>query len=173
MIQACLEEARQVRAIGLAAMVSDGPWMAGKEVFLKNGFREIATADRFALVVHRLRRGPAPRFRDIRANPAKYRGLHVVYADQCPMLHRSANDLARMAARRGLELKVTRLQTARTAQNAPSYYGVYSLHWNGRLLADHYVSQGRFKNLLRKEILNELGVSARRASSAGTPNTGY
>jgi len=26
--------------------------------------------------------------------------------------------------------------------------------WNGRLLSDHYVSKGRFKNIFRKEILN-------------------
>jgi len=27
------------------------------------------------------------------------------------------------------------------------------LVWNGRLLSDHYVSKGRFKNLLQREIL--------------------
>jgi len=48
-----------------------------------------------------------------------------------------------------------RSNSAREAQNAPSYYGVFNLLWNGRLLADHYVSKGRFKNILRKEILKE------------------
>ena len=54
----------------------------------------------------------------------------------------------------GLKLKVTVLKKAREAQNAPSYYGVFSLVWKGRVLADHYVSKGRFKNMLRKEILS-------------------
>jgi len=27
--------------------------------------------------------------------------------------------------------------------------------WNGRLLSDHYVSKGRFRNILRKEILKK------------------
>jgi hypothetical protein len=66
-----------------------------------------------------------------------------------------AADLSEMAAEHGLELKVTVLKNAREAQNAPSYYGVFSLVWNGRLLADHYVSKGRFKNLLQKEILKQ------------------
>jgi hypothetical protein len=150
-----MEEARQTRATGVAAMVSDGPWMASRQVFLKNGFEQIAEADRFQLVVHRLRKGPGPRFRDVSRNLTKYRGFHIVYSAQCPMLPKSVNDLSEMAAEHALDLKVTVLNSAREAQNAPSYYGVFNLVWNGRLLADRYVSKGRFKNILRKEILKE------------------
>jgi GNAT superfamily N-acetyltransferase len=153
LIQACLDEARRQRAIGVAAMVSDGPWMTGRAVFLENGFRLAAEADRFQMVTHRLRAGAEPRFRDISGSVRKYRGLNVVYCAQCPMLPKSVHDLSEMAADRGLELKVTVLESAREAQNAPSYYGVYSLVWNGRLLSDHYVSKGRFKGLLEREIL--------------------
>ena len=153
LIQACLEEARRQRAIGVAAIVSDGPWMASKEVFLKNGFRQVGEADRFQLVIHRLRDGPEPHFRDISGNILNYRGLHLVYCAQCPMLPKSVTDLSDMAAEHGLELKVTVLKSALEAQNAPSYYGVFNLIWNGRLLSDHYVSKGRFSNLLRREIL--------------------
>jgi hypothetical protein len=71
---------------------------------------------------------------------------------------KSATDLSAMAARLGLKLKVTVLHTAQEAQSAPFYYGVFNLMWNGRLLADHYVSKGRFKNLLHREILKHKGV---------------
>ena len=152
LIRACLEEARQAGSTGVAAMVSDGAWMAGKQVFLKNGFEQLAEADRFQLVIHRLKEGREPRFRDVRGNLAKYRGLHIVYSAQCPMLPKSVNDLSEMAAEHGLELKVTVLNSPREAQDAPSYYGVFNLVWNGRLLSDHYVSKGRFKNILQKEI---------------------
>jgi hypothetical protein len=108
------------------------------------------------LVIYRLREGPEPRFRDISGNMAKYRGLHIVYSAQCPMLPKSVNDLSEMAAEHGLKMKVTVLKNAREAQNAPSYYGAFSLVWNGRLLSDHYVSKGRFKNLLKKEILADM-----------------
>lgn len=155
LLQACVEEARTKQAIGVAAVASDGPWMASKEVFLKNGFRQIGEVDRFQLVIHRLRDGPEPRFRDISGNIQKYQGLHLVYCAQCPMLPKSVNDLSEMAAEHGLKLNVTVLKSAREAQNAPSYYGVFNLIWNGRLLSDHYVSKGRFKNLLKREILRE------------------
>jgi hypothetical protein len=154
LIQACIEEARQAGARGVAAMVSEGPWMVGKQVFLNNGFELLAERDRFQLVTKRLKNGPAPRFRDISPKWAKHRGLHMVYAAQCPYLPKSVNDLSAMAEEHGLQVKTTVLKSAREAQNAPSYYGVFNLLWNGRLLADHYVSKGRFRNILKKEILN-------------------
>ena len=155
LIRACVEKARESAAVGVAAMVSDGPWMAGKNVFLRNGFEVMAEADRFQLVGHRLKKGRGPGFRDINGNLAAYQGLNLVYSAQCPMLPKSANDLAEMAKEHGLELKVTVMKTAKEAQNAPSYYGVFNLIWNGRLLSDHYVSKGRFKGLLKKEILTD------------------
>jgi len=154
LIRACIEDAERAGSTGVAATVSDGTWMAGKEIFLHNGFTKTAERDRFELVVYRLREGAEPRFRDIDSNRASYRGLHIVYSDQCPMLLKSVNDLSQMAAEYGLNLRVTVLKSAREAQNAPSYYGAFSLLWNGRLLSDHYVSKGRFRNILRKEILN-------------------
>jgi L-amino acid N-acyltransferase YncA len=154
LIRACIEEAERAGSNGVAAMVSDGPWMAGKKIFLNNGFTKTAERDRFELVVYRLRKGAEPRFRDIDGSSARYRGLHIVYADQCPMLCKSVNDLSQMAAEYGLSLRVTVLKSAHDAQNSPSYYGSFSLLWNGRLLSDHYVSKGRFRNILHKEILN-------------------
>jgi hypothetical protein len=71
------------------------------------------------------------------------------------MLAKSVADLSETATQHGLDLKVTVLKSAREAQNAPSYYGVFSLLWNGQLLSDHYVSKARFKNLLRQKVLNE------------------
>jgi hypothetical protein len=134
-------------------MVSDGPWMAGKEIFLKNDFQVVDTADRFELVARRLRKGgKEPRFRDISGNAARYPGLHLVYAAQCPMLPRSVEDLRDEAEKHGLELDVTVLTTAEEAQNAPSYHGVFSLLWDGQLLSDHYVSRARFRNILKKIV---------------------
>lgn len=155
LIRASIEQADRDGKSGVAAMVSNGTWMVGKEIFLKNGFISTAVRDRFELVIYPLREGAEPRFRDIDANAAKYRGLHVVFSDQCPMLSKSVHDLSEAATECGLKLRVTVLKSARAAQNAPSYYGVFSLLWNGRLLSDHYVSRSRFKNIVRKEILNE------------------
>jgi len=152
LIQACTEEARQTGARGVAAIVSEGPWMVGKQVFLNNGFEVVSERDRFQLVMRRLKNGPAPQFRELGSQWANQKGLHIVYAAQCPYLPKSANDIVAMASEHDILAKVTVLKSAREAQSAPSYYGVFSLLWNGRLLSDHYVSKGRFRNLLKKEI---------------------
>jgi len=154
LIRACVEEAERDGSAGVAAMVSNGVWMAGEEVFLSNGFIKVAERDRFGLVIHPLRKGAEPRFRDVGRNTVNHGGLHIVYSDQCPMLSKSVNDVSQIAAEHGLKLRVTILKNACDAQNAPSYYGTFSLLWNGRLISDHYVSKGRFRNILQKEVLN-------------------
>jgi hypothetical protein len=154
LIQACIDEAKRTGNIGVASIVSNGPWMAGKKIFLKNGFIPVAERDRFELVAYTIAKGGAPRFRDISQNAAAYRGLHIVFSDQCPMLSKSAHDLSGMAEEYGLKLHTSVLKSAHEAQNAPSHYGAFSLLWNGRLLSDHYVSKGRFKSIVRKEILD-------------------
>jgi len=167
LIDACVEEARKAGALGVAAMTSDGPWMVGKQVFIKRGFEVVARASRFELVVLRLRPGPAPRFREVGKRPAGRRGLEIVYSAQCPMLPKSVLDLSEIAAGLGLKLKVTQLKSAREAQAAPSLYGVFSLLWNGRLLADHYVSGTRFRNILREE-----GIGQPKRPRAGPKESG-
>jgi GNAT superfamily N-acetyltransferase len=157
LIRACVEEARRAGVRGASAMVSDGPWMPGKGVFLKDGFERTAERDRFQLVVCRLKKGPEPRFREIDPRWAKQRGLHIVYAAQCPYIIKSVIDVSAAAGTRGLRVKVTELRSAREAQNAPSYHGVFNLLWNGRLLSDHDVRGGRFRNILKKEILGRTG----------------
>lgn len=152
LVEACVEEARSTGSKGVAALVSDGPWMAGKGVFLKNGFRVVEEKDRFELVAFPLTDAPMPRLKEISPALSNYQGLHVIYSAQCPMLPKSVNDLSEMAEENGLRLNVTVLRTAKEAQEAPSYYGVFNLIWNGRLLSDHYVSKGRFKNILKNEI---------------------
>ena len=153
LIEACVEEARRTDAIGVAAMVSEGPWMVGPRVFEKAGFEGVDEADRFMLVAKRLHEGPLPRFREVRDNRKRYGGLHVVYSAQCPYLPKSVSDMKAVASELGVVLQVTRLDTPEQAQLAPSYYGVFALLWNGRLLSDHYVSATRFRTLLRKEVL--------------------
>lgn len=150
LIEACLEEGRRAGAIGVATLVSEGPWVAGSRVFERAGFDRIAGADRFSLLVNRLRPGRLPAMRDVEANRAGYDGLHVVYGAQCPYLPKSVDALRHVAAEHHLELGVTVLDTAEKAQRAPSYYGVFSLLWNGELLSDHYVSAARFRNILRE-----------------------
>ena len=55
----------------------------------------------------------------------------------------------------GIDLNITKLSNATEAKKAPSGYGVFSLLHNGKLIEDHYLSATRFRNILKKELLQE------------------
>ena len=136
-------------------MTSDGPWIANKTLFEKNGFIIADQLDRFELMHKRLNdKGPSPRLNDWTKQHEKYRGWNLIYSDQCPWHEKSITDLKQSAINNGIELKVKKLTTPKEAQSAPSGYGTYNLMKDGKLLADHYISSTRFENILRQEIKN-------------------
>ncbi len=51
-----------------------------------------------------------------------------------------------------VKIKITEIKTAKDAQNAPSIYTSFNLIYNGKLLADHYISARRFENIIKKEV---------------------
>jgi hypothetical protein len=49
-------------------------------------------------------------------------------------------------------LQTTKIESAEKAQHAPSGFGVFALVKDGKLLEDHYISETRFKTILKKEL---------------------
>lgn len=152
LVKECIKDAKKEGKIGVAVVTSEGPFMAGKDLFLKNGFKSVAETGLFNLMVKALKKGPVPKFRDWEKQLSKYKGLSVIYTNQCPWVARSIKDLGEIAKEKGLKLKVTELKTAKDAQNAPSIYATFNLVYNGKLLVDHYISNKRFLNVINKEI---------------------
>lgn len=153
LVRHCLEDAKKQGFSGVAVLVSEGSWMAGKPVYQKNGFEQVSSKGRFDLLVHKFAEAKDPEIIDWENRPDKYQGLNLIYANQCPLFIKSVEEMRQTAKKHGLELRVTILDSAVQAQQAPSGFGVYSLVYDGRLLADHYISNTRFENILRKEIL--------------------
>ncbi|MBN2364759.1 MAG: GNAT family N-acetyltransferase [Calditrichaeota bacterium] len=155
LIGECIRDAESEGKIGVAVVVSDGPWMAGKEVYLKNGFAVAAEAPpRFELLFRTNGTGPLPNFpEDWDDRLQKFHGLHLIYTNQCPYIGKAVTELPPVAKKYGIHLQMTELQDASEAhKRMPSPYGVVSLIYNGRLLADHPISATRFRNILRKEL---------------------
>ena len=152
LVKECINDASKEGRYGVAVVTSSGPHMAGKELFLKNGFEISEECDRFELLAIKLKKGPLPTFNDWEAPLKNYQGLNIIYSNQCPWVARSIKELAEIARNNGLELKITELETAKQAQNAPSIYSVFNLVYDGKLLADHYISNRRFLNILKKDL---------------------
>jgi len=155
LIQYCIDEAKKDNKDGIASFVSKGSWMTDKALFLKNGFEVVDSKDRFDLVVFKINNSAVPEFADWENERSKIKGLNLIYANQCPLFIKSVDEMKSTAKEFGLDLKVSILDSAKSAQQAPSGYGVYSLVYNGKLLSDHYISNTRFKNIITKEILKK------------------
>jgi ribosomal protein S18 acetylase RimI-like enzyme len=152
LVEECVKDAKEGK-YGVAVVTSEGPFMAGKDLFLKNGFKSVVTVKpSFELMIKPLKKGPLPKFKDWEKQLSKYKGLNIIYTNQCPWVGRSIKELEETAKEKGLKLKVTELKNAKQAQNAPSIYAVFNVIHDGKLLVDHYISNRRFLNIINKEI---------------------
>jgi RimJ/RimL family protein N-acetyltransferase len=152
LVEESIEAARKDGRYGVAVVTSAGPFIASKELFLKNGFEIVEKAGHYELLVKKLKEGPLPKFNDWEQQLKNYRGLNIIYSNQCPWVARSIPELAEITKKNGLKLEITEMETAQQAQNAPSIYSVFNLVYDGKLITDHYVSNTRFLNILRKEL---------------------
>ena len=141
---------------GICVMTSKGAWITDKRIFENNGFIQVDQRGRFELLSKKWSpKTKEPELIDWTANQEKYKGWHLVYADQCPWHEKSVIALLNTALDFDIDLRVTKLSNAKEAKEAPSGYGVFSLLHNGRLIEDHYLSASRFRNILKKELLQE------------------
>jgi hypothetical protein len=152
LLSECEKDAIEQEKNGVAVVASHGSWMSSPAVFEKNGFVRLEEKDRFILMAKTLNEGTLPAFLNWEQNLDKYQGLNLVYANQCPLFIKSVDEMKATARTLGYDLKVTLMESPEQIREAASGYGVYSLIWNGKLLADHYISNTRFKNILTKEL---------------------
>jgi len=68
------------------------------------------------------------------------KGLTVIYSDQCPYIVDATNTVLEFAKGRGIKSQVMKLKNCSDVRElTPSSYGVFSIVYNERLLAYHYL----------------------------------
>lgn len=153
LIEECFRDVREQDRTGAAVIASEGPFMTGRDLFIKYGFETAETAKpSFSLMHKNVKDGLPPGFMDWKGHLAEYDGLNIVYSNQCPWVARSITELQEAASEYNLDIKITEMKTAEEAQNGPSIYSVFNLIYDGKLLSDHYISTTRFKNIIAKEL---------------------
>ena len=154
LLSAVERDAINTGKVGICVLTSDGPWLANKSLFEKNGFIRAATRGRFELLYKTFDPEPQPpQFFDWTDSLKQHEGWHLLFADQCPWHLKSITALTDVAREQGVPLQVTHLNSPEEAQKGPGGYGTFALIKDGRLLADHYLSATRFKNILKKELV--------------------
>jgi len=155
MVEAAMEDARRSGMHGVAAVVRDGPWMAGSALFVKNGFKVAdEAAPDYRLLVKKLdASAPDPKFRFEQAKALRRygSGLTIIRSDQCPYAAKFGDDIADAAREEyGIEPRVVEVKTLSAARGAPTPDAAFAIVYNGRLVADHQISRTRFRNLMKE-----------------------
>jgi GNAT superfamily N-acetyltransferase len=157
LVEECLKDAKSEKMHGVAVVTHKGTWMAGKELFVKLGFEVVDTAPPdFELLVKKFKKSaPSPRFKgDWEKKLAKYgKGITIIRSDQCPYNAKFIREIVETTQKKyRIKPKVIELKSSKEAQNCPSPFGVSTLILDGRLVADHPISNRRFMNIMEKEL---------------------
>jgi GNAT superfamily N-acetyltransferase len=152
--RALLQEAetRAEGTLGVAVMTSNKAFMADKQLFEGNEYKLVAELGSEQLYVKKMAEGPNPEFNEPEKPLEAYKGLTICYSKQCPWVARFIEEARPVFAGYSLNPTIIELKSPAEAQVAPSAYGVFSLIYEGKILADRYISTTRFKNILKKEI---------------------
>jgi GNAT superfamily N-acetyltransferase len=157
LVEECLKDAKKEKMQGVAVVTRKGTWMAGNELFLKNGFEVVDEAPPdFELIVKKFKKNaPSPKFKgDWEKRLSRYdKGLTIVCCDQCPYVAKSVKEISETAEEKyDIKPNIIELRDCRDAQNGLSPVATFSMIYNGKLVADHPISNTRFCNIMNKEL---------------------
>jgi len=153
LICVCEEEAKQSGKRGVAVMTSKGVWITDKRIFEKQGYTQSDKKGRFELMCKKFDpAAPDPKLIDWEVNIKQYQGWHLLYSDQCPWHGKSVKAISEVAIEHGIHINIQKVTSSKEAKQMPSGFGVFNLIRDGKLLEDHYISEARFRNILKKEL---------------------
>ena len=155
LLDECERDARKGNMRGVAVVTRKGAFMAGKELFLKNNFESIDKAPPdFELLVKKFDdKAPTPKFKgNWGGRLSQYgKGLTIIRADQCPYTVKNVDEICESAQKEfSTKPEVITLQNYEDAQNSPCAFGTFCIIYDGKIIAEHPISNGRFKNIMNK-----------------------
>ena len=142
---------------GVAVVTRKGPFMAGKELFVKHGFEVVENAPPdFELLVKKFNKNaPTPRFKGKwEERLSQYgKGLTIIRADQCPYTVKNVKEISETAEKTyGIKPNIISLQNSEEAQNSPCAFGTFCIIYCAKVIAYHPISVTRFTNIMNKEL---------------------
>ena len=153
LLDSCLSDARKSKCQGVAVVTSSDSFMAESSLFIKAGFVSVESNPPYELLVKKFKKAdPDPRFIVERERVLKRykKGLTILAADQCPMVPKCVKDIAEASRALGLKTKVVRVRSAKQSRELPTPYGVFSIVYDGKLIAERPISGTRFRLIMSK-----------------------
>ncbi|MFC1955001.1 YoaP domain-containing protein [Chloroflexota bacterium] len=155
LLDECLDDAKRRDLHGVAVVTRKGPFMAGKELFVKNGFEAVDKAPPdFELLVKKFKKSaPAPKFKgEWEERLSQYgKDLTIIRADQCPYTVKNVNEIRETAEKKySIKPNIISLENSGEAQNSPCAFGTFCIIYRGKVIAYHPISETRFANIMNK-----------------------
>jgi len=155
LLDECLKEAKKEKMYGVAVVTRKGPFMVGKEFFVKNGFKVVDTSPPdFELLVHIFDNDAfIPKFKvDLVKRQNQYnKGISIVRADQCPYTVKNVKEISEVAENSfGIKPNIVNLRNYKEAQDSPCAFGTFCILFDGKVIAHHPISKTRFTNIMNK-----------------------
>jgi len=153
LLDSCLRDAKKSKCRGVAVVTSSDSFMARSDLFIKAGFVSVESIPPYELLVKKLKKAaPDPRFIVERERVLKkYRkGLTILAADQCTYVIKSVERIAEASRTLGLEPRIVRVSSAKASRELPTPYGIFSILYDGKLIAERPISATRFMIIMRK-----------------------
>jgi hypothetical protein len=150
-----ISDAKKQGLYGVAVVARDGPFMAGRELFIKHGFELLESAPPdFQLLVKTFSGNvPAPKFKKNREERLKQygKGLTIIRADQCPYTVKNVREIGEIAEKEyGIKPQIISLKSYEEAQNSPCPFGTFCIIYRSRIVSYHPISGTRFRNIMKK-----------------------
>jgi hypothetical protein len=152
LVESVVEDARRGGYAGVAVTASEGSWLAGKDLFLNNGFEVVESRGRFELLFLKLKDHKPPEFEKWDEKAANYPSTHLLFSHQCPANAKAFHDIKRISGELGVTLHTEIVEEDKHARQMPTGFGVFQLVHQGKVIQDHYISGTRFKNIVKKEL---------------------
>jgi hypothetical protein len=155
LLKECIKDSMKENMHGVAVVTRKGPFMAGKELFVKNNFKVVDTAPPdFELLVKKFHKNaPTPKFKgDWEKRLNQYsKGITIIRADQCPYSVKNVREISETAESiYNIKPNIINLKNCKEAQNSPCAFGTFCIVYNGKIIANHPISNTRFKNIMNK-----------------------
>jgi len=153
LLESCLRDAQKSKCRGVAVVTSSDSFMAGSGLFIKAGFVSVESIPPYELLVKKFKKtAPDPRFIVDRERVLKRykKGLTILAADQCTYVIKSVERIAEASRTLGLEPRVVRVGSAKASRELPTPYGVFSILYDGKLIAERPISATRFMSIMRR-----------------------
>ena len=154
LLKECENDAKDLNR-GIAVVTRKGSFMVDKDIFLKNGYRVVDSAPSDFELLYKSYDSEArtPRFKPGLAERQKQYadGLTVIRADQCPYTVKNVNEIRESAEKEfHIKPRIITLQNHVEAQMSPCAFGTFCILYEGQIIAEHPISNTRFKNIMTK-----------------------